>query len=397
VSDVDPAPAMTAAGLQALDADDWARLLPLARRALGELESGGDGAAARRLRALPTGRLVAGRSRAELCRLLVADERRRARLTELLDEAGLRDELAPRLAGAPSPPAPDTARHRRTAERDAEARRAREQQRLRRLREERDQARRQVEGARARAEAAEREAADARAEAAELQEELQRARDELGRTGEERRRAVERERRRGEARARELREQLREARRELEQAAERARQEERRPRARPAPASASPSEAPDRVVPGRPSRLPETVAWDTAEAVDLLLDAGRLVLVDGYNVTKQHRGALDLESQRDWLVRRLATLAAQRRVRPVVVFDGERGSSSRPAAGVREVQVRFTAAGITADDELVFAVEALPDDEPVVVVTDDRELTARLRVLDADVVGTGPFVWATPG
>jgi predicted RNA-binding protein with PIN domain len=149
--------------------------------------------------------------------------------------------------------------------------------------------------------------------------------------------------------------------------------------------------------PPPPTRLPDTVAPGTAEEADLLLSAGRLVAVDGYNVTLQHRPQLDLAGQREWLIRRLATLAAQRRVRPVVVFDGERASAARPLTGVREVEVRFTGAGITADDELLFLVEALPDDEPVLAVTDDRELSARLAARGVDVVGTGPFVWATPG
>jgi predicted RNA-binding protein with PIN domain len=76
----------------------------------------------------------------------------------------------------------------------------------------------------------------------------------------------------------------------------------------------------------------------------------------------------------------------------VVVFDGERAGGGRPLAGTREVEVRFTHAGITADDEVVLAVEAT--DEPVLVVTDDRELQLRVRASGADVVGTGPFLWA---
>jgi hypothetical protein len=390
---------MTPAGLAALGADDWARVLPLARRVLRELDTGADAAVVRRLRDLPTGRLVGGDRRAELCRVLLADERRRRRLVELLDDAGELDRLAPRLGDDPTPSAAQGGTRDADTDPDAEARRARDQRRLRRLRDERDRARRQADGARARAAAAERSEADARAESAALREELTAARRALAEAAEERRRAVERERRRGRATAADLREQLRTVRRELEDVAARA-QRRTVPAARDRAASA-PRPVHDGPPPGpragRPTRLPETVAHGTAEAVDLLLEAGRLVLVDGYNVTRQHRPALSLEGQRDWLVRRLATLAAQRRVRPTVVFDGERGASTRPTAGAREVRVSFTPTGVTADDELVFAVEALPPDEPVLVVTDDRELTGRLRALGADVVGTGPFLWATPG
>jgi hypothetical protein len=395
VSGAGATPPVTEAGLRALDADDWARVLPVARRVLADLEPAEDAEAVERLRALPTGRLVGGAARRDLCRVLLADAPRRRRLLELLEEAGELERLAPRLTGpAGSAPPQDTTGRRRAA--DDRARRARDQERLRRLRQERDQTRRQADGARARAEAAERDAADAREEAAALRHELATAREALERAAEERRRAVDRERRRGQTGIEQLRRELRDARRELDGAAARAAASAVPPQERPGPTSPAPR-MPRRRIAGRPSRLPDTVAWDTAEAVDLLLEAGREVLVDGYNVTRRHRPSLGLEAQRDWLVRRLATLAAQRRVRPVVVFDGERGSSSRPGAGAREVQVRFTPAGVSADDELVFAVEAMPSDQPVVVVTDDRELAERLRALRADVVGTAPFLWATPG
>ncbi|MFP4312668.1 MAG: NYN domain-containing protein, partial [Nitriliruptoraceae bacterium] len=122
----------------------------------------------------------------------------------------------------------------------------------------------------------------------------------------------------------------------------------------------------------------------------LLLGAGRLVLIDGYNVTRTHRDDLDLEGQRTWLVQRCVTAAASLRIRPVVVFDGQRAGTSRPTAARQQVEVRFTPAGISADDELVLAVEAT--DEPVVVVTDDRQLRDRVRASGADVVGTLAFL-----
>src|SRR5690606_19414550 len=102
----------------------------------------------------------------------------------------------------------------------------------------------------------------------------------------------------------------------------------------------------------------------------------------------------DLAAQRDWLVGLLARLAARYRVRPTVYFDGAQASGGRPPAGGRAVEVRYTAAGLTADDEIVFAVEAMEPRTPVLVVTDDRELAGRVAALRADVIGTGPLVWA---
>ncbi len=71
------------------------------------------------------------------------------------------------------------------------------------------------------------------------------------------------------------------------------------------------------------------------------------------------------------------------------MFDGQASGGSRPPAA-RDVQVVFSDAGVTADDEVVMAV--VGTDEPVVVITDDRELAARVRVHGADVVDTRSFL-----
>jgi hypothetical protein len=224
--------------------------------------------------------------------------------------------------------------------------------------------------------------------------------DDLAAAEAERRRAVEREARRQTAEVERLRAELaalrraEEEQRLVEQRRVEARQQARREavRAQSEARREAQAERGTKVRPGRPSVLPAGIAPDTTEAADALLHAGRLVLVDGYNLTLQHRSDLALEAQRTWLTQLLSNLAARRRVRPVVVFDGEQAGGGRPRTGSREVEVRFTPSGITADDELVLAVEAT--DEPVVVVTDDRELRARLLASGADVVGTAPFLWA---
>lgn len=391
--------------LEALGSDDWARVLPLVRAALHDLDDDVAGPAVRRLRAAPTGRLVAGRSRRELCVLVRDDARVRDAVAERVRAADLPASLRAILAGG-APPADADASAPSDAEGELRGLRRRAEQaagraeragrRLHEVRDERDRLLRRLEGAQARAETTRREAERERARVEELRVEVEELRTRLARADEERRRALDRQGRRARSDVEALREEVRTLRRrEQERQAE---LERLRAERRPAPA-ATPTREPDpgRVVPARPTRLPETVARDTAEEVDHLLSRGRLVAVDGYNVTLRQRPQLDLAGQREWLIRRLATLAAQRGVRPVVVFDGERASAARPAAGVREVEVRFTAAGITADDELLFLVEALPEDEPVLAVTDDRELRGRLVARGVDVVGSGPFVWATPG
>jgi hypothetical protein len=389
-ADPPPAPPTTAA-LDGLGSDAWAVLLGAARRAFDRVEDP-DGELAR-LQAAPTSRLVGGPLRVALRERLVSDaELWTATLAALPDAAAWPTELREMLAtghdDASEPATVDGVAdaRQRDERRDAKAR-------VREVRRERDAWRRRAEGAEARADRAEDRAEDAEANASALAGELDAVREQLAEAGRERDRAVERERRRRDAEVARLQETVAELRRaEQERHAERRRQEDAAAAAREAERAREQARrrereaGPTRVVPGRPSTLPAGVAPDTTEAARALLHRGRLVLVDGYNVSKQHRGHLELEAQRTWLVQLLGQLASQRGIRPTVVFDGQAAGGGRPPAGQREVEVRFTTAGITADDELVLAVEGT--DEPVVVVTDDRELIARVRVGGADVVGT---------
>jgi predicted RNA-binding protein with PIN domain len=392
----EPAPP-SAAWLEALDSDRWAALLPLLRRGLRELEGSAVTPVVARLRAAPTSRLAGGRSRRDLARLVAAGGPLwTAVLGELRSAAPSPEELAWLLRGdAPpqpaEPEAPPTAALRSG---DAAEELARLRERLRVAGAKRDAARRQAEGEAARAAALEQELRATRATATEAAAERDAARGELTRLAAEQQRAVDRERRRQQARIAELEAEVAALRRRDEEwrTALRRRDEQvdrlREQAGRRSGEQDSP--LPDRFVPGRPSQLPDEVTPGTTQAARLLLHAGRLLLVDGYNVTRTHRPQLDLEGQRSWLILRLTELAARHGVRPQVVFDGQQSGGARPAAAWRGVAVRFTAAGITADDELVLDVEAT--DEPVTVVTDDQELTRRLRASGADVIGTRAFL-----
>jgi hypothetical protein len=392
--------------LQALSSDAWAALLPAVRAGLHALEDHEVTPVIRRLQAAPTGRLAGGRVRRELCELLaqggppwhaVLAELRAADALPATLEAVRRGEplASPARSTPPAAPGADPAALIRARDELERARR-----RLREVRADRDDARRRADAASRRADVAESALAATREEVDRLLERVDELQQALDEAEAERQRAVEREARRRDTEVARLQDELSALRRadEERRLAARRRADAERQAAREAEAAAAAarregrSNRGSRVRPGRPSVLPEGVAAETAEAADALLHGGRLVLVDGYNLTLQHRGQLTLEAQRTWAVQLLATLAAKRRIRPVVVFDGERSGGGRPLAGSREVVVRFTAPGITADDELVLEVEAT--DEPVLVVTDDRELRARVRASGADVVGTGPFLWA---
>lgn len=410
-----PADAPSAAALCGCDADTWAWLLPEVRAALGAL--GDDREDVRRLREAPTGRLAGGALREALCTLIAEDAQLWSALRARLVACDTRPAELVTLWAAPSPtgkparrraraggpgrvtagtapaPAPQAAGGRAPTTDSSAARAARLSDQVRALREERDGLRRQLDGALARVRRLEDEVTSLRDARTQAEHQLAQLQSRLDDAASARTRAVERERRRHDSQIERLHTDITSLRRTVEE--HRAEQRRREQRAAAAAESASAPSDEDAVglIPGRPSRLPRGVAPGTRDAASLLLHPGRLVLVDGYNVTLTHRDGLDLEAQRRWLLQLLGNLAASRRIRPVVVFDGARSGSGRSVGPGRGVEVRFTPEGITADDELHLAVEAT--DEPVLVVTDDRELTERVRAAGADVLATAPFVWVS--
>jgi predicted RNA-binding protein with PIN domain len=134
------------------------------------------------------------------------------------------------------------------------------------------------------------------------------------------------------------------------------------------------------VPPGRPGNDPETL--------DEWLDAPRVhLLVDGYNVTLAEGGFgdLTLEAQRSRLVQEVGRLVRRKGARATVVFDGSEippGTARRYRS--RYVRVEYSRPPLIADDHLVAVLEDLPLD-PVVVVTNDRELQARASRLGATI------------
>ena len=391
--------------LERIDPDTWALLLRHVRAAMHELDEDRLTAGLRRLRASPASRLAGGRMRRALAETLAkGGELWRDVHARVADDASLADALGWLIDGEPAPNRPTPARRpppTAPAAPDEQVRALKE--RARALKDARDDERRRADGAEARAELAEEKLASATEDLAALQAQVQELETQLAARDDERERAIERERRRNASEVAELREELREMRRAEQQRRERrqreraqqqqAREQAQRGPARPRPRPPSPPAT--RAVPGRPSRLPQDVADGTTEQARALLERGRRVIVDGYNVTKQHQPQLDLAEQRVWLVRWLAGLAARRKVRPTVVFDGAAGPvGSAAGERARGVAVRFSQDGLTADDEIEFAVAALDPQEPVLVVTDDRELADRVRAYRADVVGTRPFLGA---
>lgn len=400
----------TAEQLTTLDADRWGELLPHLRAALDSVPDDRLGVRGRRLRASSTGRLAGGRGRRELCDVVTSDDvwgYVRADLVarplpdhlQWIVSGEAADAAAGVSGGGGEPEIGDgpTGSGRPESSVPQPDRRARDRERLRSLRGELDAARRRADGAEVRVAAAERDLAKVRTELDEVREENQQFRLALDVAAAEQERAVERERRRRDGEVTALREELASLRRTLEEQ----REDRRRQQARQKAAEATPADdgtgartsatgSGRRLTPGRPSRLPPHVAPGTTEAVELYLHRGRRLLVDGYNVTLKHRGELDLERQRGWLIEALANLARQRGVQPTVVFDGA-STTGRTSTRGRAVAVRFSGHDVTADDDIILELEST--DEPVLVVTDDRELAERARSSGADVIRTHELLW----
>jgi predicted RNA-binding protein with PIN domain len=131
---------------------------------------------------------------------------------------------------------------------------------------------------------------------------------------------------------------------------------------------------------GRGADDPETLAaWMGMDGV--------LVLIDGYNVTKHPLGFpdRDLEDQRTLLLDLCRRLARRFGAEVTVVFDGGTEGPLPTRLPLGPVEVVFTDAGRTADDEIVVRTNAAPPQRPVVVVTSDNELRSRVATLGATV------------
>ncbi len=398
--------------LEVLPVDLWGWLVPHVRAALLALPEEAVDARVARLRSAPAGRLAGGRTRRDVIRVITSGDAVWSELHERVraapDRPGTLDGLldgtlalgdgipadtdatdATDASGAPTPAEGSGARD--------EVRRYRE--RARRLQRERDDLRRRLDGAERRAANAERRAEQVTAELATTVQQLEQVHRDVAEAGAREEQRLARGRRRREAERRGRDDELAQARREAhELRAELRRVREQvasvpQPSTEPSPTTTHARAVGDRLLPGRPSTLPVDVTPGTREAVDVLLHRGRLVYVDGYNLTRTQRPDLDLAAQRRWLVQALGTLIARTGIEATVWFDAHLGSNGGRQEQSGRVRVRFTEQGLTADDELVFAVEALEPDVPVVVVTDDRELRDRLRPYAVDHLRTATFRW----
>jgi len=145
---------------------------------------------------------------------------------------------------------------------------------------------------------------------------------------------------------------------------------------------------------GRPRRrrpaLPFGVVEDTERAHRALVaDARNLLVVDGYNLARTLWPGCEPEEERRRTVALLEELHARTGIGVLVVFDGV-DDAVAPVAS-RHIRVRFSPTGVTADDVIVDLAHDLPADQPVVVVSSDREVADGARDGGASVIGSADF------
>jgi predicted RNA-binding protein with PIN domain len=143
----------------------------------------------------------------------------------------------------------------------------------------------------------------------------------------------------------------------------------------------------------RPLRMPPGVFDDTGEAVDFLCRAHRvLLLIDGYNVSKTAWADQDLGNQRRRLVDGLVNLHAKTGAQVEVVFDGVDDGSLGARVMPGPVRVRFTPAGLEADDLILELLDAHLADQPIVVVSSDKRVRDGARQRGANTLSSDLFV-----
>ncbi len=144
-----------------------------------------------------------------------------------------------------------------------------------------------------------------------------------------------------------------------------------------------------------PLQLPAGISPDRAGAVGWLLESRRALvwIVDGYNVTHQLSPELATDARtRERLNRDLGRLRGLAIATPrvVVVYDSSLAGTTTAAAGPGGIEVRFTAHGHSADDEILEMAAEL--DGAAVVISSDRQVRESAQRLGALGIWTEALV-----
>lgn len=138
--------------------------------------------------------------------------------------------------------------------------------------------------------------------------------------------------------------------------------------------------------------VPRTAAKDPRTTAEYLLKLpGLAAFVDGYNVAKLAWPDLSLEQQRTKMLDAVDGLARRFGTEFVVVLDGADVVGAH-ADRRRLARVRYSPAGVTADDIIRDEVGGLDTRRPAAVVTNDREVRRDVIAAGANVITSDAFV-----
>ena len=141
-----------------------------------------------------------------------------------------------------------------------------------------------------------------------------------------------------------------------------------------------------------PIAVPGGLYGDSLAAAEhVVRHPNAVVMVDGYNVAKLRFPTLDLADQRERTIDLCEDVARRWGTNLVLVFDGTNGVG---IAGTtrRLVRVTYSPEGVIADDTIRAEVAALPDDVPVVVVTNDQAVITDVRAMGANPVSSDRYL-----
>lgn len=117
-----------------------------------------------------------------------------------------------------------------------------------------------------------------------------------------------------------------------------------------------------------------------------------MYLIDGNNVIGQRVGwHRDKPGSRRRLMQELARLAAAKKLRLTVVFDGAPDQQFPDGSSYRGVRIFYSRLGSDADTRIIEMVEAERNRKNLVVVTSDGRLAARVAVCGVRVMRSGEF------
>jgi len=117
-----------------------------------------------------------------------------------------------------------------------------------------------------------------------------------------------------------------------------------------------------------------------------------MYLIDGNNVIGQRVGwHLDKPGARRQLIADLVRFIRYHNASLSVVFDGAADKSLPDGSNYHGLKIYYARPGSDADARIVELVEAERNRKNLVVVTSDRNLTARVRVCGVEVMRSGSF------